>query len=104
MGRRYPVRLEPVTPEVVLVHASGAVLFVGEDEERVPPNGLLTMVAAKRGGRWQFISFSNTPTGKGRNVRFFWRFLVSRVSVATQRCSMLPWPLARQVRLESPIP
>lgn len=78
LGRRYPVRLEPVTPEVVLIHASGAVLFAGEDEEKVPPNGLLTMVAAKRAGRWQLVCFSNTPTGKGRNVRFFWRFLVSR--------------------------
>jgi hypothetical protein len=27
---------------VVLVHASGAVLFAGEDEAKVPPNGLLT--------------------------------------------------------------
>jgi uncharacterized protein (TIGR02246 family) len=78
LGQRYPVRLDPITPEVVLVHAGGAVLFAGEDEEKVPPNGLLTMVAAERGGRWHFISFSNTPTGEGRNVRFFWRFLVSR--------------------------
>jgi hypothetical protein len=67
----------------VVVHASGAVLFAGEDEAKVPPNGLLTMVAARRGGRWQFVSFSNVPTGRGRNVRFLWRFLVSRL--ATRR-------------------
>jgi uncharacterized protein (TIGR02246 family) len=47
LGSGYPVRLQPVTPEVVLVHASGAVLFAGEDEAKVPPNGLLTMVAAQ---------------------------------------------------------
>jgi hypothetical protein len=35
----------------------------GEDKAKVPPNGLLIMVAARRGGRWQFVSFSNTPTG-----------------------------------------
>jgi uncharacterized protein (TIGR02246 family) len=80
LGSGYPVRLQPVTPEVVLVHASGAVLFAGEDEAKVPPNGLLTMVAARRGDRWQFVSFSNVPTGKGRNVRFLWRFLVSRLA------------------------
>jgi hypothetical protein len=47
----------------------------GEDEAKVPPNGLLTMVAARRGDRWQFVSFSNVLTGKGRNARFLWRFL-----------------------------
>jgi hypothetical protein len=45
---------------------------------KVPPNGLLTMVAARRGDHWQFASFSNAPTGRGRNVKFLWRFLVSR--------------------------
>jgi uncharacterized protein (TIGR02246 family) len=42
LGSGYPVRLQPITPDVVLVHASGAVLFAGEDEAKVPPNGLLT--------------------------------------------------------------
>jgi hypothetical protein len=55
----------------------------GEDEAKVPPDGLLTMVAARRGDRWRFVSFSNVPTGKGRNARFLWRFLFrgSRPSV-----------------------
>jgi hypothetical protein len=51
LGGGYPVQLQSVTPDVVVVHASGAVLFAGEDEAKVPPNGLLTMVAARRGGR-----------------------------------------------------
>jgi uncharacterized protein (TIGR02246 family) len=51
LGGGYPVQLQSVTPDVVVVHASGAVLFAGEDEAKVPPNGLLTMVAATRGGR-----------------------------------------------------
>jgi hypothetical protein len=55
LGGGYPVRLQPVAPDVVVVHASGAVLFAGEDEAKVPPNGLLTMVAARRGGRWRFV-------------------------------------------------
>ena len=65
------------------VHASGAVRFAGEVEAKVPPNGLLTIAATRRGGRWQLISFSNTPTGPGRNVKFLWRFIVSRL--ATRR-------------------
>lgn len=77
LGGGYPLRLQPVAPDVVVVHASGAVLSAGEDEAKVPPNGLLTMVAARRGDQWQLVSFSNTPTRRGRNVRFLWRFLVS---------------------------
>jgi uncharacterized protein (TIGR02246 family) len=49
LGGGYPVQLQSVTPDVVVVHASGAVLFAGEDEAKVPPNGLLTMVAAQAG-------------------------------------------------------
>ena len=40
----------------------------GEDKAKIPPNGLLIIVAARRGGRWQFVSFSNTPT-RGRNPK-----------------------------------
>jgi hypothetical protein len=40
----------------------------GEDKAKIPPNGLLIMVVARRGGRWQFVSFSNTPT-RGRNPK-----------------------------------
>jgi hypothetical protein len=40
LGGGYPVQLQSVTPDVVVVHASGAVLFAGEDEAEVPhPTG-----------------------------------------------------------------
>jgi uncharacterized protein (TIGR02246 family) len=81
LGSAYPVQLQPVAPDVVIVHGGGAVLFPGESERRVPPNGLLTMVAVGDAGSWRFVSFSNTPTGRARNVRFLWRYLVSRLSM-----------------------
>lgn len=81
LGTTYPVELHPVAPNVVLVHASGAVLFPGESEQRVPPNGLMTMVAVGEADSWQFASFSNTPTGRMRNARFLWRYLVSRLAM-----------------------
>jgi uncharacterized protein (TIGR02246 family) len=80
LGSTYPAELQPVAPNVVLVHGSGAVLFPGESEQRVLPNGLITMVAVGEAGSWRFVSFSNSPTGRARNVRFLWRYLVSRLS------------------------
>ena len=76
----YPVELQPVAPNVVLVHAGGAVLFPGENEQRVAPNGLITMVAVGEAGSWRFVCFNNTPTGSARNIRFLLRYLVSRLS------------------------
>jgi uncharacterized protein (TIGR02246 family) len=81
LGSTYPVELQPVAPDVVLVHASGSVLFPGESERRVPPNGLMTMVAAREGTSWRFVFFADTPTGRARNLRFLWRYLVSRLSL-----------------------
>jgi uncharacterized protein (TIGR02246 family) len=78
LGRNYPAEFQPVSPDAVLVHASGAVLFPGEEERRVPPNGLLTMLVIRHGETWRVASFSNTPTGRARNARFFWRYLASR--------------------------
>jgi len=78
LGRGYPVDLHPLTADVVLVHATGAVLFLGETEADVAPNGLMTLVAAQRNGAWQFVSFNNTPTGRGRNIKFLWRYLLAR--------------------------
>lgn len=80
LGRDYPVELQPITPDVVLLHGCGSVLFGGEDERRVPPNGLLTMVALRRDGAWRFAAFHNTPTGRSRNLRFLIRFLRSKLS------------------------
>jgi uncharacterized protein (TIGR02246 family) len=81
LGSMYPAELQPVAPNVVLVHASGAVLFAGENEHGVPPNGLITMVAVGAPGPWRFVSFSNTPTGRARNARFLWRYLASRLAM-----------------------
>ena len=81
LGRNYPVELQPIAPGVVLVHGCGSVLFRGEDERRVPPNGLLTMVAIRQDdGDWRFAAFHNTPTGTARGLRFLGRFLRSRLS------------------------
>jgi hypothetical protein len=41
----------------------------------------MTMVAVNEAGSWRFVSFSNTPTGRARTVRFLWRYLVSRLSL-----------------------
>jgi uncharacterized protein (TIGR02246 family) len=82
LGQSYPVELQPVTSDVVLVHASGSVLFPGESEQRVPPNGLMTMVAVREGASWRFVLFHNTPTGRARTLRFLRRYLVSRLSLA----------------------
>jgi uncharacterized protein (TIGR02246 family) len=71
LGGGYPLRLQPVAPDVVVVHASGAVLSAGEDEAKVPPNGLLTMVAARRGDHWQpelATRFGNPGAGEGDEV------------------------------------
>lgn len=81
LGGGYPAELQPVSQDVVLIHASGAVLFPGEDELRVRPNGLLTMLVVRDGNGWRVASFSNTPTGRARNTRFFWRYLASRWAI-----------------------
>src|SRR5215472_8541284 len=43
LGRDYPLRFRALAPEVVLVEASGSVLFPGERETGVPPNGVMTL-------------------------------------------------------------
>jgi uncharacterized protein (TIGR02246 family) len=84
LGRTYPSELQPLTSNVVVVHASGAVLFPGEHEEDVAPNGLITIVAARDGDAWQLVSFSNTPTGRARNIKFALRFLRFRLALLTK--------------------
>jgi uncharacterized protein (TIGR02246 family) len=88
LGRGYPVTYRSITPEVVLVEGSGAVLFPGEREQDVPPNGLMTMVVAKQRDGWRIVSFQNTPTGSWRMVKFFWRYVVSRFSASSRRSSL----------------
>jgi uncharacterized protein (TIGR02246 family) len=79
LGRNYPVRMDEIRPDVVLVEASGSVLFPGEDEQRVAPNGLMTLVVTKNDADWRIVSFQNTPTGRFRSFRFISRYLRSRV-------------------------
>jgi hypothetical protein len=68
-----------------LVESSGSVLFPGENENNVAPNGLLTLVVAKQGNEWRIVSFHNTPTGRFRKVRFIGRFVLSRLSTFHSR-------------------
>lgn len=79
LGNNYPLEIQPITPDIAILHMSGAVLFSGEAEDAVEPNGLITIVAAKRNNKWQFVSFNNTQTGKFRNIKFFLRYIVSRM-------------------------
>jgi uncharacterized protein (TIGR02246 family) len=81
LGRRYPNMLRAITPDVVLVESAGSVLFPGETESKITPNGLMTLVLARQADAWRIVSFQNTPTGRLRNVRFMLRYFFSRVSV-----------------------
>jgi uncharacterized protein (TIGR02246 family) len=80
LGRGYSSAVRPVTADVILVESAGSVLFPGEIEEKVAPNGLLTLVVARQAGVWRIVSFQNTPTGRFRKIRFIGRYLRSRVS------------------------
>jgi uncharacterized protein (TIGR02246 family) len=80
LGRNYPRRFRHIAPDVILVESSGAVLFPGESEDRIPPNGHLTMVIARQNDAWRIVSFQNTPTGRMRKVKFISRYLRSRFS------------------------
>jgi uncharacterized protein (TIGR02246 family) len=95
LGRDYPLRFRSLDPKVVLVELSGSVLFPGEKETGVPPNGLMTLVIKKEVGGWRIVSFQNTLTGRLRNIRFMWRFVVSRLSPFRQE-----WSKARRYMLE----
>ena len=75
---KYETTLQPITPDVVLAHGKGTVLFAGESEKNAAPNGIMTMCIVKRNGVWQIDSFQNTPTGKWRSIKFMWRFFKSR--------------------------
>ena len=98
LGSSYPVELQPVAPGVVLVHGVGAVLFPGEREQRVAPNGLLTMVAVAGDRGWRVASFANTPTGKARNARFVLRYLRSRFAASRAEASKARAHMLRQKR------
>jgi uncharacterized protein (TIGR02246 family) len=79
LGQGYPSSLRRITPDVVLVESAGSVLFPGESESKVAPNGLMTLVVVRQDNAWRIVSFQNTPTGKWRKARFLWRYLLSRL-------------------------
>ena len=95
LGERYPRELESIANGVVLLHASGAVLFAGEHETEVSPNGLMTMLLLKREGAWRIHSFTNTQTGRARNAKFILRYLKSRLYLFTAE-----WRKARRHMLD----
>jgi hypothetical protein len=55
-------------------------LFPGEVVEEISPNGLMTLIVARQGDDWRIVSLQNTPTGRWRMPKFFWRYVVSRFS------------------------
>ncbi len=69
------------------MESAGSVLFPGEAENKVAPNGLLTLVVARQDDAWRIVSFQNTPTGRWRKVRFIFRYLVSRMAAFRPRVS-----------------
>jgi uncharacterized protein (TIGR02246 family) len=87
LGRSYPSTIRRITPDVVVVESAGSVLFPGEAENKVAPNGLLTLIVARQDDAWRIVSFQNTPTGHWRKVRFIFRYLVSRVAAFRARVS-----------------
>ena len=87
LGRGYPARMREIRPDVLLVEAAGSVLFPGETEQRVAPNGLMTLVVAREDADWRIVSFQNTPTGRFRTPRFLWRYMRSRLSASTRSVS-----------------
>lgn len=95
LGEDYPQELESIADGVVLLHTSGAVLFAGEGEMEVSPNGLMTMLLVKRDCGWRIHSFTNTPTGRLRNVKFLVRYLKSRLHPFTAE-----WRKARRHMLD----
>jgi uncharacterized protein (TIGR02246 family) len=95
LGSQYDNEIQPIAPGVVLIHSSGSVLFPGETESKVAPNGLMTMLVVKRAGTWKIASFTNTQTGKARNLKFFWRYLKSRAHPFTAE-----WSKARRHMLD----
>jgi uncharacterized protein (TIGR02246 family) len=74
----YTTTFQLLTPDVVLVHATGTVLFPGESDKEEIPNGIITMALSKNNGIWQIASFQNTPTGKFRTFKFAWRIFRSK--------------------------
>jgi uncharacterized protein (TIGR02246 family) len=77
----YPNSFRRIAPDVILVESAGSILFPGETEQKVAPNGLRTLVVARQDDAWRIVSFQNTPTGLFHNVKFMWRYLLSRFSV-----------------------
>src|ERR1700689_458888 len=77
----YPNSFRRIASDVILVESAGSILFPGEAEHKVAPNGLRTLVVARQDDAWRIVSFQNTPTGLFHNVKFLWRYLLSRLSV-----------------------
>jgi hypothetical protein len=87
--------MEKLHPNVVLVEAAGSVLFPGEREQSIAPNGLMTLIVSKVDGGWRIVSFQNTPTGRLRNLRFISRYALSRLFAFRTE-----WSKARRHMLE----
>ena len=85
IGGDYPNSIQALTSNVVIFHSEGNVLFPGETGKNLPPNGIISMCMLKTGTEWKIASFQNTPTGKFRGIKFFVRFLISRLFLFTHK-------------------
>gem|GEM_PF-1329124 len=74
-------KLQALTPDVVLVHTDGNVLFPGEFTKKLKPHGLRTISLLKQNGVWKVAAFQNTPHGKFLHLQFMGRLLMSRMYV-----------------------
>jgi uncharacterized protein (TIGR02246 family) len=94
IGGDYQREIQALTPDVVVIHSEGNVYFLGEQDKKLAPNGIVSMCVVKRANDWKIASFQNTPTGKFRRPQFFFRFLRSRfymMSAKWKKEKML-WP------------
>ena len=53
--------VRPVSSEVVVVRANAGMVPPGKDELNPDRNAVQSMVAARKGGKWEIALFQNTP-------------------------------------------
>jgi len=82
LGHQYPLSIRGIAPDVVLIEATGSVLFPGAMGRNIAPHRVRTLVLVRQGDLWRIVSFQNTPTGRFRKINFLWRYFVSRIAAS----------------------
>lgn len=70
-------RVRLLSPEVVLIHATGGTVLRGKSAPAQERDSIQTLVAIKRGGAWRLAAFQNTrvrPMGRNAGGTFVWLF------------------------------